>query len=186
MVKTKITPKIRQFITDNRTTASRPLSNLIWDKFQIRISYVTVQKVLDEARAEKAQENEAKVEAVRSAVLDDANRYAGKYLAILDREIDAWDKLITSGKQTFPLSEGETEPREIIVEGVKDRATASQSLQKCISSVLEFAKPPMEANVNVSIKPDLSKLSPDELRQLRSIKSKLERDRSSVGEAKLP
>lgn len=173
---TKITPEVEKFIADNHLMTCRALVNLIEDQFKIKVTYKTVNNYQEEARAQATSINSAKVEAVRSAVLDDANRYAGKYLAILDREIDAWDKLITSGKQVFPLAEGETEPREIIVEGVKDRATASQSLQKCISSVLEFAKPPMEANVNVSIKPDISKLSVDQLKALKEMKAALNAD----------
>ena len=49
------------------------------------------------ARADAQANNSAKVEAVRSTVLDDAQRYAGKYLDILDKDIDAWKKLLESG-----------------------------------------------------------------------------------------
>jgi len=38
-----------------------------------------------------------KVKAVRSAVLGDAQRYARKHLDILDKDIDAWKKLLESG-----------------------------------------------------------------------------------------
>jgi hypothetical protein len=181
---TKITPEIEKFIADNHLMTCRALVNLIEDQFKIKVTYKTVNNYQEEARAQATSINSAKVEAVRSAVLDDANRYAGKYLAILDREIEAWDKLLTSGKQTFPKSDDEDKPRKIVVEGVKDRATASQSLQKCISSVLEFAKPPMESNVNVSIKPDLSKYTVDELRVLRTLAAKSRGDRQGDSKAK--
>jgi len=173
--KTKITPKIRQYISDNRTVSSRALSTLIWTKFQVRVSYVTVQKALDEIRAETKQENEAKVEAVRSKILDDADKWANKYLQYTDDEIESLRKLIKA-------SEGGDEP--VALETARDRLAASQALQRMLSTIINFVKPEVQADVNVSIKPDLSKLSPDELRQLRSIRSKLEGDRSGTGEAK--
>lgn len=174
MAKTKITPKIRQYISDNRTTASRPLAKLIWEKFQIKISYVTVQKVLDEVRAEKAQENVAKVEAVRAKILDDADRWANKYLQYTDDEIESLRKLIKASE------EGE---HPVALETARDRLAASTALHKMLSTIIDFVKPEEKANVTVNIKPDLSKLSTDELRQLRSIKSKLEGDRSGAGPA---
>jgi len=152
----KITPEIKRFIYDNSTLTSRALSGLIEQKFQIKVSYVSVDAVLQKARADKASDNNAKVEAVREAVLDDAQRYAGKYLDILDREIDAWDNLLTTGIQTFPKKEGEPEAAEIYIKDVKDRSTASQSLQKCIGMVLEFAKPAENPNVNVTINEDVT------------------------------
>ena len=124
----KITPEIERFISDNHTLKSRALATLICERFGIKVSHVAVEPYLTRARIEAEAQNNAKVEAVRAAVLDDAQRYAGKYLAILDREIDAWDLLLTNAP-TVPIDD------------VKGRAVASQALQKCISMVLEFAKP---------------------------------------------
>ncbi len=124
----KITPELKKFIEDNNTLSSRALAGLIESDFNIKISHVSIEKVLTKARASAQATNNAKVEAVRAAVLDDAQRYAGKYLTILDKEIDAWDKLLADAK-------------DVHIEDVKGRAAASQALQKCISMVLEFAKP---------------------------------------------
>jgi hypothetical protein len=124
----KITPEIKKFIEDNNTLSSRALAGLIESDFNIKISHVSIEKVLAKARASALATNNAKVEAVRAAVLDDAQRYAGKYLAILDREIATWDKLLADAK-------------DVPIEDVKGRAVASQALQKCIGMVLEFAKP---------------------------------------------
>ena len=165
----KITPEIEKFITANRTLSGEAIKDLISKKFKIVVTSRSVELYLVKVRAEAEADNAAKVEAVRAEVLGDAQRYVRPYLDILDREIKAWDALIVSGRQVFPKADDEKEAREIVIENVKDRSTASQSLQKCISSVLEFAKPPMEATVNVSIKPDLSKYTVDELRQLRTL-----------------
>jgi hypothetical protein len=132
MAKIKITPKIRQYISDNRTIASRPLVNLIWVKFQVKISYVTIQKALDEIRAEKKQENEAKVEAVRSKILDDADKWANKYLQYLDDETESLRKLI---------KDAEVGDNPIKLETAKDRLSASAALHKMLSTIIEFVKP---------------------------------------------
>jgi hypothetical protein len=145
---TKITPELEKFIADNHLMTCRALVALIEDKFKIKVTFKTVNNYLDIARAENASKNNAKVEAVRSAVLEDAGRYAEKYLKILDKDIDAWDAFLTSGILVFPKREGETEARQITIDGAKDRSSASQSLQKCIGMVLDFAKPPEKGNNN--------------------------------------
>jgi hypothetical protein len=125
---TKITPEIKKFIESNCTLSDTALSGLIEKNFNIKITARAIDPHLQKARSATQATNNAKVEAVRAAVLDDAQRYAGKYLAILDKEIEAWDKLLTDAK-------------DVPIEDVKGRAVASQALQKCISMVLEFAKP---------------------------------------------
>lgn len=172
MAKIKITPKIRQYISDNRTIASRPLAELIWTKFQVRVSYVTVQKALDEVRAEKQQENEAKVEAVRSKILDDADKWANKYLQYTDEEIESLRKLIKTSE------EGEN---PVALETARDRLAASTALHKMLSTIIDFVKPEETTNVNISIKPDLSKLSLEQLEQLESIALQLGGDQASKG-----
>jgi hypothetical protein len=134
----KVTPEIKKYIYDNNTLSSRALASLIESKFNIKIGHVTIDGHLQKARADAQANNSAKVEAVRSAVLDDAQRYAGKYLDILDKDIDAWKKLLKSGTQTFP------DGRTIRIENVKDRHAASQAIHKSISTVIEFAKPTPE------------------------------------------
>jgi hypothetical protein len=124
----KITPELKKFIEDNNTLSSRALAGLIESKFNVKITHAGIEKHLTKARADAQANNSAKVEAVRAAVLDDAQRYAGKYLTILDKEIDAWSTLLANAQN-------------VAIEDVKGRAAASQALQKCISMVLEFAKP---------------------------------------------
>jgi len=165
----KITPKIRQYIADNRTMTCRPLANLIWKKFQVKVSHVTVAEVLNEVRAEKTQVNNAKVEAVRSKILDDADKWANKYLQYVDEEIESLKALIKES------NEG---PEKVKLETAKDRLAASQALHRMLSTIIDFVKPE-ETNVSVTIKPDLSKLTPEELRVLRSIRSKCAGDQSS-------
>ena len=128
VISMKITPELKKFIEDNNTLSSRALAGLIGSNFNIKITHAGIEKHLTKARAAAQATNSAKVEAVRAAVLDDAQRYAGKYLAILDREIDAWDLLLANAP-------------DVPIDDVKGRAVASQALQKCISMVLEFAKP---------------------------------------------
>jgi hypothetical protein len=147
---TKITPEIEKFIADNHLMTCRSLVALIEEKFQIKVAFKTVNNHLEAARADATSKNSAKVEAVRSAVLDDAERYAEKYLKILDRDIEAWDSFLTSGVLVFPKAEGEPEARKIKIDSAKDRSIASQSLQKCIGIVLDFAKPNPGVNVNIN------------------------------------
>ena len=79
----------QKYIYDNNTLSSRALASLIESTFNIKIWHVTVDAHLQKARADAQANNNAKVEVVRSAVLDDAQRYAGKYLDILDKNIAA-------------------------------------------------------------------------------------------------
>jgi hypothetical protein len=146
---------------------------MIWDKFQVRVSYVTVQKVLEEARAEQEQENNAKVEAVRSKILDDADKWANKYLQYTDEEIESLRRLIKKSEEG---------PNAITLETARDRVAASAALHKMLSTIIDFVKPDVKTDINVNIQPDLSKLTVEELRQLRSIKSKLGSDQSGTCE----
>jgi hypothetical protein len=68
----------QKYIYDNNTLSSRALASLIESKFNIKIWHLTIDAHLQKARADEQANNGAKVEAVRSAVLDDTQRYAGK------------------------------------------------------------------------------------------------------------
>lgn len=131
----KITPEIKKFIANNTSLSSRDLSSQIAEKFHVDVSYRAIEPHLKAARLEAEASNAAKVEAVRAKILDDADAYAGKYLKILDDEIDAWVKLLKEGVYTFP------DGKQIRIEDIKDRQAASQSMHKYIGSVIEFAKP---------------------------------------------
>jgi hypothetical protein len=67
----KVTPEIKKYIYDNNTLSSRALASLIESKFNIKIGHVTIDSHLQKARADAQANNSAKVEAVRSAVLDE-------------------------------------------------------------------------------------------------------------------
>ncbi len=157
----KITPEIEKYIAANRALSGGALKDLIAKKFKIVVTSRSVELYLAKARAEAESDNAAKVEAVRSKILDDA-------------EIESLRKLIKASE------EGE---HPVALETARDRLAASTALHKMLSTIIDFVKPEEKANVTVNIKPDLSKLSTDELRQLRSIKSKLEGDRSGAGQA---
>jgi hypothetical protein len=170
----KITPEIEKYIAANRALSGGALKDLIAKKFKIVVTSRSVELYLAKARAEAESDNAAKVEAVRSKILDDADRWANKYLQYTDDEIESLRKLIKASE------EGE---HPVALETARDRLAASTALHKMLSTIIDFVKPEEKANVAVNIKPDLSRLSTDELRQLRSIKSKLEGDRSGAGQA---
>lgn len=170
----KITPEIEKYIAANRALSGGALKDLIAKKFKIVVTSRSVELYLAKARAEAESDNAAKVEAVRSKILYDADRWANKYLQYTDDEIESLRKLIKASE------EGE---HPVALETARDRLAASTALHKMLSTIIDFVKPEEKANVTVNIKPDLSKLSTDELRQLRSIKSKLEGDRSGAGPA---
>lgn len=170
----KITPEIEKYIAANRALSGGALKDLIAKKFKIVVTSRSVELYLAKARAEAESDNAAKVEAVRSKILDDADKWANKYLQYTDDEIESLRKLIKASE------EGE---HPVALETARDRLAASTALHKMLSTIIDFVKPEEKANVTVNIKPDLSKLSADELRQLRSIKSKLEGDRSGAGQA---
>jgi inorganic pyrophosphatase len=140
----KITPEIKKFIYDNKSLSGRKLSALIETKFNIKISYVSIEPHLQKARIEAEAENIAKIEAIRSKILGDADTYAAKYLKILDEEIDAWYEILKAS-------------RDIKIEDIKDRQAASQTLQKYINSIIEFAKPPEKQDINITIPDSLDK-----------------------------
>lgn len=170
----KITPEIEKYIAANRALSGGALKDLIAKKFKIVVTSRSVELYLAKARAEAESDNAAKVEAVRAKILDDADKWANKYLQYTDDEIESLRKLIKTSE------EGEN---PVALETARDRLAASTALHKMLSTIIDFVKPEEKANVTVNIKPDLSKLSTDELRQLRSIKSKLEGDRSGAGQA---
>jgi hypothetical protein len=143
-VNKKVTPEIERFIQSNCKLTSTALSGLIENKFDIKISYRAIDPYLKRFLSEAEAENNAKVEAVRSKILGDADAYAEKYLRYMDEEIEEWKKILKEGKQTFP------DGRKIEVKTVKARSEASTSLHKFIISIIEFAKP-HEQNPNINI-----------------------------------
>jgi hypothetical protein len=144
---TKITPEIEKFIADNHLMTCRSLVALIEEKFKIKVTFKTVNNHLEAARADATSKNNAQVEAVRSAVLGDADLYAEKYLKYLDEEIEAWKSLLKDGKQIFP------DGSNIQIKSVKGRSEASLALHKYIVSIIDFAKP--ASSVNVTVHEDL-------------------------------
>jgi hypothetical protein len=136
----KITPEIKRFIEDNNSLSSRSLSTLIAEKFEVDVTYRAIEPHLKASRAESEASNAAKVEAVRAKILDDADAYAGKYLKILDEEIEAWRTLLRDGVLYFPAN-GNGVKEKIQICDIKDRQAASQSMHKYISTVIEFVKP---------------------------------------------
>lgn len=155
----KITPAIKQFIEDNNSLSSRTLATLILEKFNVIVTYHAIEPHLQAARLEVEATNAAKVEAVRAKVLDDAGKWANKYLKYLDEEVENLKAIADAAT-------------DIKIENSRDRAAISQSLQKGLSMVLDFVKP--ETDIKINIKHDLSKLSDEELRQLDAITAKLE------------
>lgn len=135
---TKVTPVIESFISDNHTLTCRALVGLIEKEFQIKLTFKTVNNYLEKARAEAASENSAKVEAVRSKILDDADQWANKYLRYLDEEVEELRQIKETGSVKF----GE---REIEISDIKDRIAVSQSLHKHLITVIEFVKPSSNA-----------------------------------------
>ena len=134
----KVTPAIESFISDNHTLTCRALVGLIEKKFQIKITFKTVNNYLEKARSDAAAKNNAKVEAVRSKILDDADQWANKYLQYLDEEVEALRALKESGETKFKTGEFE---RTIVIEDIKDRIAISQALHKHLITVIEFVKP---------------------------------------------
>jgi hypothetical protein len=144
MPKKKVTPEIERFIQDNHTLNSTALSGIIEKKFGLKITYRAIDPYLDKARSDAELANAAKVEAVRSQILDDADRWANNYLKYLDEEVDALRALKESGKLTFG-KDGET--RTIEIKDIKDRMAVSQTLHKHLITVIEFVKPGNDATL---------------------------------------
>lgn len=173
MVNRKVTPEISKFIQSNCKLTPNALSGLISKKFSIDITEQALRPHVERARAEAAADNNAKVEAVRAKILDGGDIRAEKYLKYLDDNVEALHNLILNAK-------------EIKVEDVKDLVAVSNSLQKSLCAVLDFVKPAEKGDINVSIKPDLSKFTVDELRQLRTLTAKSRGDRQGDSSTKLP
>ena len=138
----KLTPEIKRFIEDNNRLNARALSGLIESKFKIKISHVSIAKHLQKARSDAQASNAAKIEAVRSKILDDADEWANKYLRYLDEEVESLRKLKDSGKLTY-IIEGAAN-RTVEVTDIKDRMAISQTLHKYLTTVIEFVKPNSE------------------------------------------
>jgi hypothetical protein len=154
----KVTPEIEIFIADNCTLSGDRLSGLIREKFGIKISQPAIEPYLRRFRAEKEATNNAKVEAVRGKILDDADRWANKYLRYLDDEIESLRVL-------------SLETKDLKVETIRDRAALSQSLQKALSMVLDFVKPEPAKETNISV--DISSFSEEELEEYGRLAAKL-------------
>ena len=154
----KVTPEIEKFIFDNCALSGPALSGLIFKEFNIKISQPAIVPYLQRFRAEKEATNNAKVEAVRGKILEEADNWANKYLRYLDEEIENLRAL-------------SLEAKDLKVETVRDRAALSQSLQKGLSMVLDFVKPEPTQPTNINI--DLSLLSNEELEAYGRLASKL-------------
>jgi hypothetical protein len=135
----KITPEIEKFIKLNRALSGSTLKDLIAKKFKIVVTSRSVELYLAKARAEAESDNSAKVEAVREKILDDADKWANKYLQYLDDETESLRKLIEDAeKGTNPIK----------LETAKDRLAASAALHKMLSTIIEFVKPQNSIPVN--------------------------------------
>ena len=135
---TKVTPEIERFISTNRALSGGTLRDLIAKKFKLAVTTRSIERYLAKARAEATADNAAKVEAVRSKILEDADQWANKYLKYLDEEVEALQKIKETGKQVFKSKE---ETREIVILDIKDRMAVSQALHKHLITVIEFVKP---------------------------------------------
>jgi len=166
---TKITLEIKKFIESNCTLTDTALSGLIEKEFNVKVTPRTIDPYLQQARSDAQSRNGAKIEAVRSKILDDADKWANKYLQYTDDEIESLRKLI---------KESEEGDEPIALETARDRLAASAALHKMLSTIIDFVKPEEKLNVNVNIKPDLKKLSLQQLDQLESIAIQLTGDQA--------
>lgn len=141
---TKVTPEIEKFIFANRALSGGALKDQISKKFKIAITTRSIERYLAKARAEATANNAAKVEAVRSKILDDADQWANKYLQYLDEEVEALRKLKDSGEIKFKSCGME---RTIAIADIKDRIAISQALHKYLITVIEFVKPGNDATL---------------------------------------
>jgi hypothetical protein len=135
---TKVTPEIEKFIFTNRALSGGPLRDLIAKKFKLAITTRSIDRYLAKARAEATANNAAKVEAVRSKILEDADQWANDYLRYLDEEVKDLRMIKETGEQTFGKGEN---TRKIEISDIKDRIAVSQALHKHLITVIEFVKP---------------------------------------------
>ena len=170
---TKITKEIKEFIKSNSTKSDDALVLLIKEHFNVDVTDRTIDPYLKRSRIEVQEINNAVAETVRGEIFATGKLRAEKYLRYLDENVEA-------------LHAHVVEAKDIEVKDMKDFVAVCNSLQKNLCSVLDYVKPPDESNVNINIRPDLSKLSPDDLRALRSIRSKFEGDRSGTSPPKVP
>ena len=138
MAYTKVTPEIEKFIFTNRALSGGALRDLIAKKFKLAVTTRSIERYLAKARAEATADNAAKVEAVRSKILEDADHWANDYLRYLDEEVKDLRKIKESGEQTFKTKDG---TRKIEIVDIKDRIAVSQALHKHLITVIEFVKP---------------------------------------------
>jgi hypothetical protein len=172
MVNKKVTPEMEKFIQDNCTLSPDAVSSLILKKFKIKITGRALAPHVKAARAEAEAVNNAKIQALRAEILDHPDKWANKYLQYLNDEVEALRLLIDNAD-----ADG------IQIKSSKDRIAISQAFLKSLCTVLDFVKPMENPEINVNFKPDLSKLTDEELRYLESIKHKLEGDLGGQGTA---
>ena len=175
MYNRKVTPEIKAFISSNHSLSGSALKALIEKKFNISISSRSVEGYLTKARAEAAANNKAKIEAVREKILNDADRWANKYLQYTDDEIESLRKLIKGAEEA-------KEPVQL--ETARDRLAASAALNKMLSTIINFVKP--DNDIKISINQDLSKLSDEELEVYGRLAAKLEGLEGGEGKAVSP
>jgi ribosome-associated translation inhibitor RaiA len=135
----KVTPEIKEYIKDHLGLASRELSKAIFENFKVQISYVSCASWLKAMRAEAAQENQAKVDALRSKVLSNADKFANEYLAISDQVIRELKSVLDNSKN-------------LKVESVKDRMLVAQVLNKYLEMIIGFANPEVANNIEINLK----------------------------------
>ena len=120
---TKVTPEIEKFIFTNRALSGGALKDQIAKKFKLAITTRSIERYLAKARADATADNAAKVEAVRSKILEDADHWANDYLKYLDEEVNDLRKIKESGEQIFKKGEN---TRTIEISDIKDRIAVSQ------------------------------------------------------------
>jgi len=143
--KNKVSPEAAEFIEQNCFMKPVALSALLKKNFGLSLSLKGLYNYVNRFRASQQADNFAKVEAVRSKILGDADTFAEQYLKCVDDEIQAWVAILASGSQAFP------DGREIQIESIRNRAEASSMLHKYIAFVLEFVKPGNGQELNPAV-----------------------------------
>jgi hypothetical protein len=182
MVWTKVTPEMLAFIEQHSGLTNVEVTTLVNKEFNTNITLRTISEHLSRIRSGKQELTKAKIDEVRSSIVSEGKRNLNQYLTIIDREIKAWDEILINGIQVFPLQKGETEPRQIFISNMKDRAAASKALQDSIGKVLDFVKPTDEGLTN-NIDIDLSIYTEEELEEYGRLAAKLAGVQEGKGKA---
>jgi hypothetical protein len=144
MGKQKVTPAIIKFIEANKTLNSSQLAKLLEKKRKIKLSYKTIDPYLQAARAEEQSANDAKIEAIRTHLLDESEKWGDKWLRLMSDEIEALEKLIK-----------DADASGIKLENAKDRMAASQAVHRMLTLLTSFIKP-KDDEINTQININLS------------------------------